>query len=205
MKTNQIMTVTLLDGTLEIGHLDMFGDLNALFIIGNRHRTLLGLPLIRVEIWRTLTGVKEFIERVGIEIGEPALRTKAGKSGGIKAHLYILLDAAAYLSADLKLEMYKKFVEGKLLEWRDRSGDNFIELNASLALNAIDVLGKDAHKGHFITLAKSIKNRCEVEDWNLATPQQLRLRTHIEESLSTMLKVGVVKDWEHLKKLSENV
>jgi hypothetical protein len=137
MKTNQIMTVTLLDGALEIGHLDMFGDLNAIFSIGNRMRVSKGLPLIRIEQWRTLTGVKEFMKRVGEEIGEPALRTARGKSGGIKAHLYILLDAAAYLSADLKLEMYKKFVEGKLLEWRDRSGDNFIELNASLALNAI--------------------------------------------------------------------
>jgi hypothetical protein len=87
---------------------DMFGDLSQLFLAGNEHRALNNLPLVSVDEWCALTGVREFIGRVSEEIGEPALRTTRRKSGSIKAHFYILLDASAYLSADLKLEMYKK-------------------------------------------------------------------------------------------------
>jgi hypothetical protein len=205
MKTNQIMKVILLDQTLEIGHLDHFGSLKDIFLIGNKWRALNDRKVLRHDQWLALEGTKNFIESVSKKIGEPATRSKSGKSGGIWAHLYILLDAASYLSPELKLEVYDKFIEGKLLEWRDRSGDNFIELNASIALAAEDVFGKPSHRGHYITLAKIIKQNVKVEDWNLADASQLHNRSRIEEALATMLKTGVVRDWDHLKKLAKIV
>lgn len=205
MKTNQVMEVELLGDVLRIGHRDKFGSLIDLFEIGNRWRIQNGLKPIRHDKWLALTATKDFIEEVSKDIGEPAKRTKRGKGGGIWCHLYVLLDAATHLSPVLKLEIYKKFVDGKLLEWRDRSGDNFIELNAAVALAAEDVFGKPAHVGHYTNLAKIIKSRCEVENWNIAEPYQLQQRAVIEDRLATMLRAGVVRDWDHLKELASKV
>ena len=201
MKTNQIMQVTLLDGTLKIGHKDHFGSLTDLFAIGNKWRIENDLKPIRHDKWLAMQGTKDFLAQVTLDIGEPATRSKRGKGGGIWSHLYILLDAATYLSPELKLEVYRKFIEGRVLEWRDLSGDNYIELNAQLVLTAEEILGKKAHVGHFVTLANTIKKRLEVDDWNLASPIQLRDRTRIEVALTTILRSGVVKDWSHLKTL----
>lgn len=205
MKTNQIMQVKLLDGILQIGHKDYFGSLIDLFHIGNQWRNRHGMKIIRHDKWLALTSTKDFIELVSQKINRSAIKTKRGKGGGIWAHLYILLDAAAYLSPELKYEIYDKFVQGKLLEWRDRSGDDFIDLNATIALNAESVLGKPAHLGHYITLSNIIKKRCGVENWNLADKEQLVKRAQIEEFLAKALKAGVVRDWDHLKELAEKV
>ena len=65
-------------------------------------------------------------------IESPLITTKRGKGGGTWAHLYILLDAAARLDPQFKHKMYKTFVEGKLLQWRDDGGDEFINLNIAI-------------------------------------------------------------------------
>ena len=205
MKTNQIMEVDLLGKVLRIGHNDKFGSLIDIFSIGNNWRSSNGLKLIRHDQWLALEGTQDFISKVSSSIGEAATRSKRGKGGGIWAHLYILLDAAAYLSPDLKLEIYEKFVNGKLLEWRDRSGDNFIEMNAMIALHGESLFGKPPHTGHYINISKCIRERCAVDKWNLASHNQLVERTRIEEALATMLKARVVKDWDHLKELAKIV
>lgn len=211
MKTNQLMQVSFKFGTLPIGHKDMFGDLRALFDIGNKYRAVEGKSTLYMREWLKRNDVRDYIDFLENELGHPALRTKKGKGGGTWAHLYVLIDAATSLSPAFKHEVYTKFIEGNLLEWRDRSGDNFIDLNAAIALNAEKVFGKPAHSGHYITLAKIIRRRILGEDadtptaWNFAEPHQLHERARIEEALATMLRAGVVRDWDHLKELAEIV
>lgn len=202
------MQVSLLGKELSIGHLDHFGDLGALFQIGNYSRLEENKSSITMAQYLALQATDEFIKTVSSEINEPAIRTKRGKGGSTSAHLYILLDAAAHLSPKLKLEMYKIFVEGKLLQWRDMSGDKFIDLNLRLSLTADDVLGKPSHHGHYTTLAKIIKSRILPEGhagWNYTSHDALSERTRIETFLSEALKNGLVRDWEHLKELAGKV
>ena len=207
MKTNQTMTVSILDGELPVEHKTYFGSLQALFQIGNRWRAMNGLPVLRPEQWLNMRSTQEFIREVEERIGTQAVKRRRGGrgGGGSWAHLYVLLDAAAYLSPALKLDIYEKFVQGRLLEWRDRSGDNFIELNAAIAMNAEEVFGKPAHRGHYINIANALKRRCGVDNWNRADHRQLQERARIEEALATMLRAGVVRDWDHLKELAEIV
>lgn len=208
MKINNIMQVQILNHTLTIGHLDLFGDLGMLFQAGNAVRFGEGKPAITLAKYIALNSTSEFIAAVSEDIGCPAVRATKGKGGGTSAHLYILLDAAAHLSPKLKLEMYKIFVEGKLLQWRDRSGDEYIELNLQLSFSAEIALGKPSHKGHYIQLAKIIKSRILPENhsgWNYADPSQLHERARIEQALSFCLKNGFVKDWDHLKELAGKV
>jgi hypothetical protein len=205
MKTNQIMHVSLGKGVLEIGHLDHFGSLNQVFSLGNAYRIESSMPALRQESWRSLQSTKDYISLVSKKIGKQAIRSKKGKNGGTWAHLRVLLDAAMYLSPDLKDEVIEVFVESKILSVRDESGNNYIELNAALALNAVEILGKPSHRGHYITVAKVIKKRLGVEDWNIAPAVLLSERARLEEVLSRMLNSNVVRDWDHLKELAEKV
>lgn len=205
MKTDQLMQVEFSKGILPITHLTMMGDLSKLFDIGNAHRLERGKKSLQLEKWLALEPTKEYIELVGSRLGRPAIVRKRGKRGYTSAHLKLIIDAAMYLDPELKDEVLEAFLVGKLLMWRDVSGDGFIDLNASLAESALEVLGKPAHKGHFIALAKTVKQVCGVDTWNSATAQQLARRTQWEDRLATLLKTHAVKDWDHLKALAKQV
>ena len=140
--------------------------------------------------------------------------TKRGKGGGTWAHLYILLDAATYLDPDFKFQVYKTFVEGKLLQHRDESGDRYKPFN--MAIDQLpDRVGKD-NKWIYINAANLLAERIglpavsemPVDDkgkpmnrWNAATAHQLSDRADAEKMLTGMVQFGVVRDWEHLKEL----
>lgn len=201
MKTDQALSIPFALGTLNIQHGTLMGDLRGFFDLGNLYRVKDGKPSIEVGSWLKLTGTKAFIETVTEDIGRPALVTGKGRGNRMKAHLFVMLDAAAYLSPEFKLEVYKTFVEARICELRDNGGDLFIQLHESLSAHAESVLGKPAHKGHFITIAKIIKQRCDVEDWNTAPAQSHAKRVRIEDRIGSLLRLGLVRDWDHLKEL----
>ena len=204
MKTDQKLTVKFTGGELTIFHKSMMGDLNKLFQIGNAYRLEDGLTPITLTNWVQRQDVKDYISHLESH-GIIAIKKTRGRAGTTTAHLKVILDAAIALSPKLKDEVYDTFINNKMLFYRDSGGDNFIELNDAITLYAESVLGKPAHKGHFINIAKIIKKRLDVVDWNTATPHQLRERDRIESVLTTMLRTGVVKDWGHLKELTNIV
>jgi hypothetical protein len=59
---------------------------------------------------------------------------------GIWANLFILLDLATWLDVDLKYEVYRVFIEEKLLIVRDLGGDEYLRLNV---VASTDLLGLD--------------------------------------------------------------
>jgi hypothetical protein len=138
-------------------------------------------------------------------IKSPLIKTKRGRYGGTWAHLYILLDAAMYLDAKLRLDIIKIFIEGKLLEWRDKSGNEFISLNITMDtyIPGRDKVEGDNRKWLYINVAKKIKEKIlqEGEDWNNATPEQLELRTKYERELISFLRMELVRDEQHLFEL----
>ena len=66
--------------------------------------------------------------------------------------------------------------------------------------------GKD-NKGIFINVSKMIKAKVMPGDkqWNDADANQLRKRDEYEEKLCAVLKLGLVKNWEHLKEIIEKM
>lgn len=144
----------------------------------------------------------------------PLFKTKRGKCGGTWAHLYILLDAATFLDPDFKVEVYSTFVEGKILQYRDESGDRYKPFN--MAIDQLpDRVSKD-NKWLYIHAANLLAERIglpptsevPVDDkgkkdnrWNHATAHQLTARSDAEKMLTSMVQIGVVRDWEHLKEL----
>ena len=203
-----ILTVAFKGGNLRIHHQSMMGDIQEVFAIGNQYRIAEGKSNLLMAAWIQRQDVAEYIDYVTEVNGSPAVERKKGKGGGTFAHLYVLMDAASSLSPAFKHEIYTAFLTHKLLEWREASGEDFKALNMTLSNYSQHLLGKDAHQGHFIQLAKKIRARLLPEDhlgWNFADAYQLRERTRIESQLIKLIELGLVRDWEHLQELIEKV
>ena len=223
MKTNQVMRVTIGEHTLPIGHKNMMGSLTEVWKIGNAYRTKRGLPELDLSNWlrspETLEYVKvveddlnfKSVESTHLEIHKssltkvitsPLIVAKRGKGGGTWAHLYILLDAAARLDPQFKHKMYKTFVEGKLLQWRDDGGDEFINLNIAIDAYLTERDGMD-NVNVFIYVAKQLKAKIlsPYDTWNTASLPQLEKRARLEKDLCNYLRLGMIRNYDHLKEV----
>ena len=98
--------------------------------------------------------------------------------------------------------MYKTFVEGRILQWREDSGDEFINLNIAIDAYLPEREGKE-NTGIFIQVARQLKAKIlnGEEVWNTATFNQLERRAKIEKDLCGFLKLGMIRNYEHLKEV----
>lgn len=223
MKTNQLMQVAIAEHILPIEHKTMMGSLTDVWKIGNAYRTKRGLPELDLNNWLRSPETLEYVRVVEQDLNvkcvdstpleirksalvknltSPLITTKRGKGGGTWAHLYILLDAAARLDPNFKHQMYKTFVEGRILQWREDGGDEFINLNIAIDAYLPERDGKD-NTGIFIQVAKQLKAKIlNPEDtWNTASFPQLEKRAKLEKDLCNYLRLGMVRNYDHLKEL----
>lgn len=214
MKTNQILNLLFGDNKLTLEHKTLYGSLNALLNAANAYRMIdqHGQPIQLAALLNSVgfqQHVKLLEQDVMFTLDERGawFKTGKGKHTDTSAHLMLLLYVAQAVSPRFHYEFNKRVVMGELCVWRDKAGDQFNDLNIALVLSAESVLGKPAHKGHYITLAKIIKTRVnpDNDDWNTATALQLKHRYDIEAMLCKFLQMKVVRDWAHLKQLAENV
>ena len=228
---NQTLTVAIGNNRFEIEHQTMMGNLNEFWDCGNAYRTQKGLPPKLLANWLRSADTAEYVAAVERELfgfnsvvstelekegmvetitkTSQLFQTKRGRYGGTWAHLYVLIDAAAYLDPDFKVQVYKTFIEGRLLQRRDEGGENFKAINIAIDAFLPGRDGKD-NKWLFINLANLIADKfglpsaeTGVNRWNGATLYQTEARSKIEETLTIMLRAGLVRDWEHLKELVE--
>lgn len=233
MKTNQLMQVTIGQYTQPIEHKTMMGHLNALWDYGNGLRALKGLTPLNQNDWLSSQQTRELLlalnrkfntgnaisedpifetdSRGRTKISEitknnPFIRTKRGTGGGTWVHLYLLLDAAAWLDADFKLELYDTFINNKILQWREDGGDEFINLN--IAIDAyLPERGDKDNTGIFIQVAKQLKAKILSPDdtWNTASFPQLEKRAKLEKDLCNYLRLGMIRNYEHLKEVISKI
>lgn len=233
MKTNQLMQVTIGQYTQPIEHKTMMGHLNALWDYGNGLRALKGLAPLNQNDWLSSQQTRELLLALNrkfntenqilenptfetdsrgrtkisdITKNNPFIRTKRGTGGGTWVHLYLLLDAASWLDADFKLELYDTFINNKILQWREDGGDEFINLNIAIDAYLPEREGKD-NTGIFIQVAKQLKAKIlSPEDtWNTASFPQLEKRAKLEKELCNYLRLGMIRNYEHLKEVIEKI
>jgi len=200
MKTNQLLTVDFTLGQVKIYHKTQMLELESFVSLINKYRIDSGMDAIPQRSILNRMSIKEYISH----IGKDALTIGRGR-GKSYINLKLALRMAIEMSPQMADEIIETFINKKLTHLRDLGGDNFIELNDAITLYAESVLGKPAHKGHFINVAKIIKKRLGVENWNEADSFQNSERMRIEQTLVSMLRTGVVKDWGHLKELTNIV
>ena len=195
-------------GTVSIWHSSHMGKLNDVFDLGNVYRQQSGKPSLLIASWVQRQDVTEYVELVSEQLGRPALERRRGKGGGTYAHLKILLDAAVSLSPEFKDEVYTIFINHRILQARDDSGEAYKAMSEAINISAERVLGKPAQKHHYINVAKAIRGRILGKDhpgWNMADAGQLHDRHLLEEKLISCLNNTLVRDWVHLIELANKL
>lgn len=183
--------------------------LNDLYIAGNALRLASGKPALQMNAFLNSKGLAEYVEAAAKEWNLPEdhfiVKEGRGKNTKTYVHASVALLAAESMSPRFHAHIHKVFIEGKLLEFRERGGTEFKALNAAIDQYLPGREGKD-NKGVFINVAKMIRSdilgpEAKTDDWNRASVDQTHIRYERERDLCTMLRMGLVKDYDHLKEI----
>jgi hypothetical protein len=212
MKTNQTMLLAFDNRMLSVEHKTQMGSLTELWAIGNGIRKSKGLPEMDMSNYlrspETLELVQAIEKSQGFKSVESTdskngrvetiktdlIKTKRGRNGGTWAHLYLMLDAASRMDADFKVMLYDILIKGKLLDWRDDSGDSFKALNIALDEMVESVSGKHPCTAFYQRVASYIKDKIKPtgDNWNTATHEELKRRDKVESKLITVLELNLI-------------
>lgn len=127
-----------------------------------------------------------------------------------KAQTYAPVDllffAGKKISTEFHLEVIDAFINNKILEWRDVSGNEFKALNIAID-NYLPYREGKSNKGIYINTARMLLSKVNpnITTWNDASADELRERASIENKLVTTLQLGLIKDWEHMKEIIEKI
>ena len=183
--------------------------LNDMFNAGNAMRLSLGKPALQMNAFLNSKGLAEYVEAAAQEwnLSHDHFICKEGRGKNTKTfvHVSVALLAAESMSPRFHAHVHRTFIEGKLLEFRERGGTEFKSLNAAIDQYLPDRAGRD-NKGVYIQIAKLVRGRilgedAKIEDWNKASVPQIHLRYDWENKICEMLRLGVVRDYPHLKEL----
>lgn len=207
MKTNQLMKVAFSHGEVEVFHKTAMGSLTQLWNCGNTIRGLNGKSPANLSRFLKSSSTVEFISIAEKESGCKAFEvTGRGNTKRTWASMHLMIYAAEYLSAQFHYEVIDTFIKGKLLDYRDESGDNFKAMNVAIDNNLPGRAGKD-NKGLRIQIAKKIKHKVnpEIVSWNFASSEDLRYRSDLEDKITMLLSMGLVDSYDHLKELIDKL
>ncbi len=203
MKTNQLMNVAFSSGDIEVFHKTAMGNLTQLWNVGNKTRE----KPANLTVFLSSEKTKSFIEVVERKTGQKCIEvTGTGNKKRTWANIHLMVYAAEYLSNEFHFEVIDTFIKGKILELRDESGDEFKAMTVAIDKLLPGRNGKD-NKGVIIQISKAIKHKVNPEliNWNDADADDLRYRLKIEEKIVSLLELGVVNDYDHLKDLIERM
>lgn len=230
LKTNMAMSVRITDDfSIEVSHKDGMCDLKALFEYGNELRKQRGKSEIELREWLGRQDTAEFIiaheqltysnSNVGnipvlkgkrYQVVGPISCLKIGKGryAKIRSDLLLTIKAAAVLDKHLEVLIYTIFINQRILDLRDKGGDNFKRLNDAIDQYMPGREGKTSNKGLYINAAKKIRAGlgCEsLADWNVqeAGAPIHEQRSQVEDRLVVLLENGMVEGTKHLWALIE--
>ena len=185
--------------------------LNDLFWAGNALRLRdEGKPALQLANFLDSKTLAEYVDAAAAEWNLPKesfiRKGGRGRTSATYAHVSVALLAAEQLSVRFHAHVHRVFIEGKLLEFRQMGGTEFISLNASIDKYLPEREGKDSNKGIYINVAKLLRAKilgegAEADAWAIATVEQTHRRYEIENKLCDLLRLGVVRNYEHLKDL----
>lgn len=186
-------------------------SLNDIVRAGNTWRAQRGLSLKTLQqVTSNSQAFQEYLEAVERVWDRPkdSLLVVTGRGGQARtmAHVSVAVFVAEQMSAEFHALVIKTFIEGKLLEFRELGGTEFKNLNAAIDLYLPGREGKSSNQGLYINAAKLIRERlmgagAETCCWSTATVAQTHSRYELENKLVSVLRAGMVRDWDHLKEV----
>ena len=133
---------------------------------------------------------------------------KGGKveNRGYWMDLHILLKVAAILDSDLEAQIYDIFINGHILELRDKGGNQFLKLNKAIDTlpDRTPELKPNGNKGCYIQVAKLIRDKLNIlsthgyneREHNIKVQE---LRAKIEDFSVKMIEMKMVNSYDELK------
>lgn len=187
--------------------------LNDLFMAGNGLRRNNGKPALQLSAFLNSVTLKEYVLAATKEWGLPEdsfiKRIRKGNKLRTMVHISVAILAAEQISLEFHAKVHREFIEGQILKFRTLGATEFIQLNC-----AIDSLlpGREGKSniGVFIQSATLLRNKilgkgATSESWNKASVMETQTRYVYESRLVDYLKMGFVKDFEHLKELIDKL
>ena len=215
MKTDQLMTISLMGGEIHIYHNTAMGNLSELFRLGNTQRMIEGKTPINQSQFlkqeRTLEFIRVISNETGLSKDEIVKKNGRGKNSKFYAQLHLLIFCAEALSPLFHYKVIDLFISNKILTIKDMGGDDFKDLNALIDKKIPDRVNKN-NMGLYIYTAKVLKSKIfpdvdlsnytgtnNIWNSNYATSEALRKRDDYEKKMMTLLEMNVVESWEHFK------
>lgn len=206
---NHVMTVQFFGNVVRAQTEGSRICLNDLYIAGNALRLQDGRPALQMNAFLQSKGLQDYVVAAAEEWNLPVesfiIKEGRGRNTRTFVHASVALLAAEAMSPRFHAHMHRVFIEGKLLEFRERGGTEFRALNASIDQYLLKGAASE-NRMAFVSVALALRNRilgpnATTESWNNAGVEQTHLRYEWEHQLCSMMRLGVVKDVPHLIEL----
>jgi hypothetical protein len=221
MKTDQLMSISLMSGEFHIYHNSAMGDLSELFKLGNTQRMIEGKTSINLSQFlkqeRTVEFLDVICQEMKLEKDEVVKKKGRGKNSRFYAQLHFLIYCAEALSPIFHYKLIDLFISEQILTIRDMGGNDFNALNELIDKKIPERIGKN-NIGLYIHTAKILKSKIfphidlstytgKNNIWNSkhATADILSKRDEYERKMMTLLEMNVVQSWDQFKGFLEQL
>jgi len=151
---------------------------------GNRFRITQGLIPFDMSAWLAQKGTKEFIRELEKKFGVVKISGR-GRGKHTWIHPLLFIDMALAISPKLKIEVYQWLFD-HLLELRNDSGDSYKEMCGYLYTR---YKNKREFPAYVKKVALAVKKRVGVDDWQLASEEQLNARDRLYRDITLLTDV----------------
>jgi hypothetical protein len=221
MKTDQLMSVSFVNGTIDIFHKSQMGNLKQVFILGNKYRLDHGDELMRLDNFLKRPNTKKYIKDMMLKYDyeKSQIIKVVGRGRGTKtyANLQFIIYCATELNNFFRMDVIDTFINERILIKRDDGGNDFKELN-----NYLDKLPdrKDKNnQGIFIQVAIKLREKiftgqqiAECKDkkiniWNssYANTRTLEKRDDFEKKLIFSIQMDFIDSYEKIKEVIDKI
>ena len=182
MKTEVKMVRRLFDFEIKQKSKSGYFSLTDLASAGSIYKLKEGGKIFQIHNWLKSKQTQAFIKELKETFGERILYKQNKEYWG---HPYLFIDMALAINPKLKIEVYT-WLKDHLLEQRNLSGDSYRYMSGAL----YEII-KDRKKFPKLMKQTALKVReaCEVENWESATEEQLKLRNTLHNSIAHCAKI----------------
>ncbi len=184
MKTEVIMKRKLFGTTISQKSKSEMFSATDLVRAGNMFRMSKGMPAFNMQAWFKYQSTKEFMNELQDKYGDVKISGR-GRGKHTWIHPLLFIDMALAISSKLKIEVYEWLFD-YLIKARNESGNSYKNMCGKLYV-------RHSNKREFplfiSKIANQIKNKCQVEDWQYATKEQLALRNKIHYDIALLADV----------------
>ncbi|MGL5713801.1 MAG: KilA-N domain-containing protein [Paraclostridium sp.] len=209
----RMMEVAFKNGVMAVNRDNGMVNLNEALAIGNMYRKERGMSQLSMDDYLRRRDTWEFImvlDSKSPDSGElkteqsgqlsysdlvkstDLIITKKGRYGGTYADVYIALDMASWMNPEFKMEVYKTFLEQKIVGVRNSGADKFREFTEKMTAKFRDIRTSD-----YVTMAVEMNRKVNGEyikgwDHKNADTDKQQLRLDIINACCMMIEMGYV-------------